>query len=131
MVAMVKNAVRGISVLFCSIFAPALLCAPAWGADLKAGEKIYERTCSHCHGMDGTGNAKMAATLKVDREKINLTKGKASHMTAYEIEALVDAGNHPMPPYRGKLDDLEIHNVAKYVKTFIAYRKLNIAQPKK
>lgn len=98
-------------------------CPPGFSEDLEQGKKLFGEKCSRCHGLDGLGNPKMAAILEVPVEKINLVWGKAGHMSSYEIEALVDAGNHRMPTYRGKLDDIEIHNVARYVVALVAYEK--------
>ena len=97
--------------------------SPALGEDLEQGKKLFGEKCSRCHGLDGNGNAKMASILKVPSQKVDLVHGKGGQMTSYEIEALVDAGNHRMPTYRGKLTDIEIHNVARYVVTLITYQK--------
>ena len=119
----VVKAVGRFGVVSFAVMAVLSLCPAVFGEDLEQGKKLFGEKCSRCHGLDGLGNPKMAAILKVPVEKINLVWGKASHMSSYEIEALVDAGNHRMPTYRGKLDDIEIHNVARYVVTLITFQK--------
>lgn len=106
-----------------SIMVSFSLLSSVFGEDLEQGKKLFEEKCSRCHSLDGLGNSKMAAILKVPLKKIDLVHGKGGLMTPYEIEALVDAGNHRMPTYRGKLTDIEIHNVSRYVVTLIASQK--------
>jgi mono/diheme cytochrome c family protein len=93
------------------------------GEDLELGKQLFEGKCARCHSVDGGGNPKMAKILKVPVEKLNLRRKKVAQMSPYQIEALVDSGNHRMPPYRGKLTDDQIHDVARYLVTLLAYEK--------
>ena len=41
------------------------LCATAaFGANAKAGQAIYDKSCKSCHGADGTSNAAVAKMMK-------------------------------------------------------------------
>ena len=35
-------------------------------ADIKAGEAVYQKACTSCHGADGTANLSLAKMLKAD-----------------------------------------------------------------
>ena len=58
----------------------ALCATAAFGADAKAGQAIYDKSCKSCHGADGTPNAAVAKMMKVDMKDL-----KAS-----EVQALSD-----------------------------------------
>jgi len=106
-----------ISVWVAGIFAVLFSLSTAVKADdLEQGRKLFEGKCARCHGKDGTGNAKMAPNLKVDTDKLNLHRDEVVHKTLFEIETMVDSGDHKMPKYRGKLTDAQIHQVAMYMK---------------
>ncbi len=97
--------------VFLSTFCTAL------GEDLELGKKLFEGKCARCHGKVGTGNPKMAKLLKVPLKKVDLHRDEVVRMSAYQIEAMIDSGKHRMPKYRGKLTDMQIHEIAQYVKT--------------
>lgn len=82
----------------------------------EVGKTLFEGKCARCHAKDGTGDAKMAKLLKVSLKKINLHRDEVLRMSSFQIETMIDTGKHRMPKYRGKLTDMQIHDVAQYVK---------------
>jgi mono/diheme cytochrome c family protein len=93
-----------------------LIASTAKADDLQQGKKLFEGKCARCHGKDGLGNPKMAPNLKVDASQLNLHRDEVVHKSVFEIETMVDSGDHKMPKYRGRLTDTQIHQVALYLK---------------
>jgi mono/diheme cytochrome c family protein len=58
-----------------------LAAATLSAADAAAGKAIYDKSCKTCHGADGTPNAAIAKSYKVEMR----------HLGAKEVQALTDA----------------------------------------
>ena len=89
-----------------SVFNP----APAFAADIGAGEKIFEGNCAACHagGQNVIQNEK---TLQKDA----LTEYLAGGFKEASIVTQVTNGKNAMPAFGGKLNSDDISNVAAYV----------------
>ena len=81
-------------IIMASLLALALA-SPAAAADSELGKKVYTAKCASCHGVDGKGNAKMAATLKVDIPSLGAATGKSDA----ELLKLLAEGKKPMPAF--------------------------------
>jgi mono/diheme cytochrome c family protein len=88
------------------------LASTAAAADLELGKKVYTAKCAACHGADGKGNAKMAATLKVDSLDLSGSKGKSDA----ELLKLLAEGKKPMPSFAKTLGKDETDAVLSYAK---------------
>jgi cytochrome c553 len=44
--------------------------AAAFGADAKAGQASYDKSCKSCHGADGTPNPAIAKMMKVEMKDL-------------------------------------------------------------
>lgn len=84
---------------------------------LPPGQKIFEGKCAQCHGKDAKGLAKMAKVLKVDQDKIDLTRPEVVKMTDAEVVKTVNEGNKKMPKFKGKLTDEQIQETIKYLRS--------------
>lgn len=84
--------------------------APAFAADLAAGEQIFSANCAACHA--GGQNVIMPdKTL----EKEALDQYLAGGRSAGSIVTQVTNGKNAMPAFGGRLSDDDIKDVAAYV----------------
>src|ERR1035438_7325287 len=88
----------------------------AFGADVSAGQKLFEAKCTQCHGKDAKGNVKMAKVLKVDAANVNLTEGEAVTTKAEDLASIVTKGKNKMPSFKAKLTADQIQQLVTYVK---------------
>ncbi|MEA3384384.1 MAG: c-type cytochrome [Campylobacterota bacterium] len=81
-------------------------------ADIKAGEKIYNKTCKRCHG-DGTisayNRARPLASLNEDEI--------AESIRDYSLDEKDNGMAILMKPYANSLIDKDIKDVAAYIQT--------------
>jgi len=68
----------------------------------------FQAKCAACHGKDGKGQTAMAQKLGV--KDLTVTK-----LSAADIEKVITNGKGKMTPFKGKLSDVEINGLAKYV----------------
>ncbi|MGG6295556.1 cytochrome c6 PetJ [Leptolyngbya sp. AN02str] len=84
-------------------FAPSVL-----AADFSNGAKVFGANCASCH-MNGRNMVNPAKTLqKADLEKYEMASIEA-------IQNQVRNGKNAMPAFKGRLDDVQIEDVAAYV----------------
>lgn len=84
----------------------AFLVAPAARADAPAA--AFQAKCAPCHGKDGKGQTAMAQKLGV--KDLTVTK-----LSAADIGKVITNGKGKMTPFKGKLSDAEIGELAKFV----------------
>ena len=97
--------------------ASAAALAPAIGADLAKGKKVYTDKCLKCHGEKGRGDGPKAEDL--EKKPADYTdKAKMSKFTDADLKKVVKEGKKPMPAYGKKLSDKDIDDVITYVRTF-------------
>jgi len=95
---------------------PAVLLAlmPSPGAaDVQAGEGIYARQCTRCHGPSGTGNEKAIKLLKKD---LNLLRPEVASRSDAELLRIISEGRKPMPAFGTKLTAAEREDVLAWVR---------------
>ncbi|MEX1364888.1 MAG: c-type cytochrome [Nannocystaceae bacterium] len=83
--------------------------APA--ADRAAGRELFMSKCKTCHGTDGKGDTAFGRKLEIV-SLVNTGRSRA------KIKAITANGvpGTKMKPYKGKLTDQELENVAAFVK---------------
>jgi mono/diheme cytochrome c family protein len=97
------------------------LIAPAFGADLANGKKIYTDKCLKCHGEKGRGDGPRAYDLS--KKPADYTdKEKMSKFTDADLRKVVKEGKKPMPAFGKKLSDEDINGVVAYIRTFVGAR---------
>ncbi|MFT4513288.1 MAG: DMSO reductase family type II enzyme heme b subunit [Planctomycetota bacterium] len=96
--------------------------SPATASQLTEGERLYERHCAGCHGIDGRGLATTrnwptdGTWLRPRDFTAGYLRGGASHrQLAYRVRAGMPAAH--MPPVM--LADPETHALVAYVRTLI------------
>ncbi|MEM9453454.1 MAG: c-type cytochrome [Myxococcota bacterium] len=79
--------------------------------DKKAGRTIFMKKCKACHGSNGKGDTPFGRKVQVR----SLSRSGRSHK---KIRALTANGvpGTKMKPYRGKLNDKELDDVAAFVR---------------
>ncbi len=78
-------------------------------ADLAKGKKVFETTCSACHGQEGKGNKLLGAP--------DLTNGKWLYGSsqAQVMYTIRNGRNGIMPPWKDILGEEKVHLVSAYV----------------
>jgi cytochrome c6 len=93
--------------------AAVVMFASASGFAQSSGEATYKAKCQMCHGATGaadTGAGKATKTLPVSDPVV---KG----MSADDMVAVIKNGKMKMQPFKDKLSDQEIKDVAAYFRT--------------
>jgi len=91
------------------ILAAALLSILVSPGALAAGPAdAFQAKCAACHGKDGKGQTAMAQKLGV--KDLTVTK-----LSTADIGKVITNGKGKMTPFKGKLSDAEIGELAKYV----------------
>lgn len=84
------------------------------------GARLFRINCSHCHGMDGTGNSPVVAYLK--EKPANLRSPDVQQLPESAIydtvtNGLAVDGRDVMPPFKGEMSAEERRSVVMYVKS--------------
>ncbi len=98
----------------------------AVAGDATAGEAVYVRRCSPCHGIDGDGNG--AAAKYLSPRPRDFTRGSFKLRTTETGEPPLDSDlirtvkegipSTAMPTWESALSSTEIEDVVAYIKTF-------------
>lgn len=89
--------------------------ALAQKGDASAGEAIFAKSCSICHGKDGnTPNAAVGKMLKVQIPQLGSSEIQAKSDDA--IKKIITEGYQKMKPIKG-LNDKDVSNVIAFVHT--------------
>jgi mono/diheme cytochrome c family protein len=83
-------------------------------ADPGAGKAAYDRACKSCHGLDGTGNAKVAAAMKVDIR--DLGSKEVQDIDDAQMKAIITDGKGKMKPIK-TASGADVDNVVAYVRS--------------
>ena len=85
-------------------------------ASKAAGQAIYVKTCTPCHGKTGLGDGPKSKSLKTPVN--NFTKADFQSQTDGEHFYKTKFGRGEMTKYEGKLTDDDIWNLVNYMRTF-------------
>jgi mono/diheme cytochrome c family protein len=72
---------------------------------VDGGQMLYESKCSVCHGSDGTAGIAGAANLQL------------TPLDTAALERVIADGRNAMPAFKTSLSEMEIRDLAGYVKT--------------
>lgn len=105
-----------------SVPAPKVV-ASSGGASGGVGQEKYNQFCTACHGTDGAANGPGALAMNPKPRNLTDAKWQASvddaHITKVIKEGGAAVGLSPtMAPWGGALNDAEIAEVVKYVRSF-------------
>lgn len=91
------------------------LCATAaFGANAKAGQAIYDKSCKSCHGADGTPNAAVAKMMKVDMKDLKSTEVQS--LSDDDMKKIITEGKGKMKPVK-TVSGPAIDDVIAYVRS--------------
>ena len=79
----------------------------------QAGQAVYDKACKSCHGADGTPNAAIAKSMKVE---IHLGDSSVQGLSDDELKTIITSGKGKMKPVKsvsGKAAD----DVVAYMRT--------------
>jgi mono/diheme cytochrome c family protein len=82
--------------------------------DAAAGKAVYDKACKSCHGGDGTPNAAIAKSMKVEMKHLGSAEAQAASDEA--LKTIITAGQGKMKPIKtvsGKAAD----DVVAYMRT--------------
>jgi predicted CXXCH cytochrome family protein len=92
----------------------ALAAGVAFGADAKAGQAVYDKSCKSCHGPDGTANPAIVKMMKVDIR--DLKSAEVQARTDADLKKVVTQGEGKMKPI-ASVKDASLDDVVAYVRT--------------
>jgi mono/diheme cytochrome c family protein len=91
------------------------LCATAaFGANAKAGQAIYDKSCKSCHGADGAPNAAVAKMMKVDMKDLKSSEVQAS--SDEDMKEIITKGKGKMKPVK-TISGPALEDVIAYVRS--------------
>ena len=97
------------------IFSLAVLAASAsYGADAKAGQSVFDKSCKSCHGADGTANPAIAKMMKVDMK--DLKSADVQAMSNDDLKKIISDGKGKMKPVK-TVTGPDADNVIAYVRS--------------
>jgi cytochrome c553 len=85
-------------------------------ASTLAGQTLYNKTCTPCHGKTGLGDGVKVKSLKTTPG--NFSKDEFQSQTDGEHFYKTKIGRGEMTKYEGKLSDDDIWNLVNYMRTF-------------
>ena len=95
--------------------------APMAWPNLADGHQLFETNCVTCHGKNGAGNGKLAATL--NPKPTNLSSGdRIASISPFQVYNTVSMGveGTAMPSFGRKLTNKQLWAIAFYVKSLKA-----------
>jgi mono/diheme cytochrome c family protein len=99
-----------------SALAAWLLVACDGGTPLERGTRIFQRTCSPCHGADGRKGS--ATVLGFNPPPRDLTDHEfQSQKTDDQLRRSIRVGKGQMPAFGGILDDEDVSAVITFIRT--------------
>jgi mono/diheme cytochrome c family protein len=85
---------------------------PGFGADAKAGQAVYNRSCKACHGTTGAPNPAIAKMTKVDMK--DLKAPEVQSIGDSEMKSIITDGKGAMKPVK-TVTGADLDNVVAYV----------------
>lgn len=81
------------------------------GADAKAGQAAYDKSCKSCHGADGTPNAAIGKMMKVEMRALGSAEVQA--LSNADLKKVITDGKGKMKATAGvtgaAVDDVVAH----------------------
>jgi mono/diheme cytochrome c family protein len=102
-----------------ALFAASGAASAADKADVSAGQRVYERDCSNCHGAQGKGDGETATYLSPTPQDFTtgiLKKRSNEFLTAVIAKGGTSKGLSESMPAFPKLSSTELQNVVAYIR---------------
>jgi len=85
------------------------------GADSKAGQAAYDKSCKSCHGADGTPNSAIAKMMKVEMKPLG--SAEVQGLSNADMKKIITEGKGKMTASKG-VTGAAVDDVIAYVHTF-------------
>lgn len=105
------------TVLFSGFLAMVIFVSPAFASAGPTPKELYDKSCKTCHGIDGKGNIKLANTMKIKSELLDLMKKETKNKKDEELKAAITDGTGKMKGLKDKLKAGEISLIIAHVRT--------------
>lgn len=89
----------------------------------KAAASADFKACVSCHGKDGKGNPGMAKMFKVAPSALDLTGAGVREKKDEDLSKIILEGKGKMPAYKGKLNEAQLKELLKFLKTLAPQKK--------
>jgi mono/diheme cytochrome c family protein len=89
-------------------------CEPADQTPVGRGARVFQRTCSGCHGPDGRGVMRLGLT-KPPRDLTN--PEFHAQVTDEQLRSVIRTGKNQMPAFGGLMGDEDVRNVIAFIRT--------------
>ena len=84
-------------------------------SSIQRGKKIYQASCTQCHGNNGEGNGEYAIKKNLKPKSL---KKLAKEVPNFSFFMLVSQAKSNMPGWEKKFTEEEIHDLEGYIKSF-------------
>jgi mono/diheme cytochrome c family protein len=89
-------------------------CEPRDQTPVGRGGRVFQRTCSGCHGPDGRGVMRLGLA-KPPRDLTNADFH--AHVTDDQLRSVIRTGKGQMPAFGGLMGDDDLNDVIAYIRT--------------
>jgi cytochrome c oxidase cbb3-type subunit III len=91
------------------------------GDTVRRGEAVYKTNCILCHGVQGDGKGRAATLFHPPPADLTRSEKDDEYKTAIILKGGEGMGRSSgMPPWEGRLTNVEINDLVKYLRTFVA-----------
>ncbi len=106
--------------------AAALGCEPSDPTPVGRGARVFQRSCSGCHGADGRGVMRLGLT-KPPRDLTN--PEFQAQFTDEQLRRVIRVGKNQMPAFGGLMGDEDLSNVIAFIRTLPPGARTKAASP--
>lgn len=101
-------------------------CEPRNQTPVGRGARVFQRTCSGCHGADGRGVMRLGLT-KPPRDLTNAEFH--AQVSDEQLRRVIRVGKNQMPAFGGLMGDEDLSNVIAFIRTLPPGAKAPAASP--
>lgn len=92
----------------------AAACEPADNTPVGRGARVFQRTCSGCHGADGRGVQRLGL---LERPRDLTNPAFHAEVTDEQLLRVIRTGKKQMPAFGGLIADQDLRNVVAFIRT--------------
>jgi mono/diheme cytochrome c family protein len=115
-----------VTVLLAMICSAAVGCEPSDPTPVGRGARVFQRSCSGCHGADGRG----VMRLGLSKPPRDLTNPEFhAQVSDEQLRRVIRVGKNQMPAFGGLMGDEDLSNVIAFIRTLPPGAKAPAASP--